>query len=44
LLNESPSESQSREEDEATNERLWSGLNACSALLVAIDERGGDSA
>ncbi len=44
LLNESPAERQSREEDEATNERLWSGLIACSALLVAIDERGGDSA
>lgn len=44
LLNESPAERQSREEDEATNERLWSGLNACAALLVAIDERGGDSA
>ena len=44
LLNESPTERQSRTEDEATNERLFSGLNACSALLVAIDERGGDSA
>ena len=44
LLAESPAERQSREEDEATNERLFAGLNACSALLVAIDERGGDSA
>lgn len=44
LLAESPTERESREEDEATNERLCSGLNACSALLVAIDERGGDSA
>ena len=44
LLNESPTERESRKEDEATNERLFAGLNACSALLVAIDERGGDSA
>jgi hypothetical protein len=44
LLTESPHERQSRTEDEATNERLFAGLNACSALLVAIDERGGDSA
>lgn len=44
LLAESPTERQSRTEDEATNKRLWSGLNTCSALLVAIDERGGDAA
>jgi hypothetical protein len=44
LLAESPTERESRTEDEATNERIYSGLNACSALLVAIDERGGDSA
>ena len=44
LLAESPAERQSRTEDEVTNERIFAGLNACSALLVAIDERGGDSA
>lgn len=43
LLGESPDERQSRKEDRATEERLWTGLDACAALLVAIDERGGDS-
>ncbi len=44
VLGESPDERRSREEDEATNERFRSGLGACEELLVALDERGGDSA
>ncbi|HXR30189.1 MAG TPA: hypothetical protein VN752_03505 [Solirubrobacterales bacterium] len=44
VLGESPAERRSREEDEATNERLRSGLDACEELLVALDESGGDSA
>jgi hypothetical protein len=43
VLGESPAERRSREEDEATNERLLSGLDACEKLLVDLDERGGDS-
>lgn len=44
VLGESPAERRSREEDEATNKRLLSGLDACEELLVSLDERGGDSA
>jgi hypothetical protein len=44
VLGESPDERRSREEDEATNERLLAGLDACEKLLVDLDGRGGDSA
>jgi len=37
-------ERQSRTEDEATEALFLAGLDACKKLLLAIDERGGDSA
>jgi len=44
LLAESPTERQSREEDEETNRHLLGGLDACEAVLIVLDQRGGDSA
>jgi len=44
LLNESPHERREREDDEETNRRFQSGLDACEAMLIALDERGGERA
>jgi len=44
LLAESPSERQSREEDEETDRRLLGGLDACEAVLLALEEREGEQA
>lgn len=43
VLGESPAERRSRAEDEATNSRFRSGLDACEELLADLDEREGDS-
>jgi hypothetical protein len=44
LLAQSPGERRSREEDEERDRRFLVGSDACEALLVALDERGGDPA
>ncbi len=44
VLTESPAERRSREEDEEVNQRFQVGLDACEELLIALDERGGESA
>jgi len=44
LLTESPHERREREDDEQTNRRFQSGLDACEAVLIELDERGGDRA
>lgn len=44
LLVESPSERRSREEDEESDRRFRVGLDACEELLIALDEREGESA
>lgn len=43
-LAESPTERQSREEDEETDRRLLGGLDACEAILLALEEREGEQA
>lgn len=44
LLKQSPGERRSREEDEESERRFLAGSGACEELLVALEERGGDSA
>jgi hypothetical protein len=44
LLEQSPGERRSREEDEERERRFLAGSDACEELLVALDGRGGDSA
>ena len=44
LLTESPHERREREDDEETNRRFLTGLDACEAVLIELDERGGDRA
>jgi len=44
VLAGSQSERCAREEDEASEALLLTGLDACEKVLAAIDERGGDSA
>ena len=44
LLTESPHERREREEDEETNRRFQTGLDGCEAVLIALDERGGERA
>jgi hypothetical protein len=41
---ERPAERQSREEDEETDRRLLGGLDACEAVLLALDGREGEQA
>lgn len=44
LLVESPSERQSRVEDEEADRRFQLGLDACEELLIGFDKREGESA
>jgi hypothetical protein len=44
LLVESPGERRSREEDEETDRRFQTGLDACEEVLIEVDERGGERA
>ena len=44
LLSGSPHERSERENDEQTNRRFLTGLDACEAVLVELDERGGERA
>jgi nucleoside 2-deoxyribosyltransferase len=39
LLTESPHERREREDDEQTNRRFQTGLDACDAVLIELDER-----
>lgn len=43
-LAESSTERVSREEDEETNRQLLGGLDACEAVLIALEEREGERA
>ncbi len=44
LLAESPGERESREEEEAVDERFRLGMGACEELLAGLDRPGGEPA